>query len=804
MKKRNLLTLLVAAALAANAQDAPENAQAQTTDTAGSDLATLNEVTVIGQKIDRSLQETISGTTILDDALFEDTAAVNLSDVLDYTSNVNIANTGNYNSFIIRGINARGVEGGGTELSSMFIDGAYLPLSVFYGNLPLWDMEQVVINKGPQSTTQGRNSLAGTIHLQSKRPEFDNTASVQLGIGSDGWQNAAVMLNGQAGEDFAIRLSAQHNRSDGQITNIYLNDDEHDFSKNTSVSLQFLYEPSDDTSALLTLGYIDDSRGVRLTCNESNSTAALPCARGDLKASQAIKPHHDIDTNYQTLELKQRISDNWTFKSLTSHTGVSDDDYEDWTRYNPDAASYPTAGGQALSASETYNGWDRESLSQEFRFDFENERLRSSSGIYWARNTTERYRDGNVPYDFADFLGALDSSGALSLDAGQEYIQLRVAEDGGEYETNTFAIFNDTDFDVTDRFTINAGIRYDNEKVSVNSLLQTTRAEDMSSFDQSLPNSVQYTAAQTSLANAACGLNPQLCGASFTQIISALNQQQMPELNAIVDGYLASTVNNGYNKPVEKRTTTFLPKLGFSYDVNDNVTVGYLYSRGYRSGGAGVNTGTGQAFEYKPEYLDNHELSLKSNWLDGRLSANVNAYYAKWKDQQVGVLGNANPYDQRTTNAGKSELYGLELDTYYAHDSGVYGFANVALTHTEYKEFDNNGVSYAGNEFAYVPRATANIGIGYRDESGWNGSITTKLTKGSYQDASNTRKSPGYGMTNFRLGYEGKNWQVNAFVNNVFNKKVEERYWQFNINAFASASVFLPERSYGMTFKYDF
>lgn len=771
---------------------------------ANNEATTLNDVTVIGQKIDRSLQETVAGTSILDETLTQDTAAVNLSDVLDYASNVNMANTGNYNSFVIRGINAKGVDGGGTELGSVFLNGAYLPVSAFHGALALWDIEQVVINKGPQSTTQGRNSLAGTIHLQNKRPEFDNSGSVRMGLGSDGWKNTAIMLNRQASEDFAIRLSAQHNRKDGQITNIYLNDDAHDYTKNTSVNLQLLYEPSDETSALLTVGHIDDSQGERMTCTENNSTAVYPCMRGDLKANQAIKPRHNVETNYQTLEFKQNLNTHWTFKSITSRTGVDDADYGDWTRYNPESPYYPTANGQPLPANETYNGWERESLSQEFRFNFENNRLRSSSGIYWARNTTERFRDGNVPYDFSSFLSALDPSGALALEGGKEYLQLKVAEDGGEYETNTFAIFNDTDFDVTERLTINAGLRYDNEKVSVNSLLQTSRADDLSTFDQNLPNSVQYTAAQTSLANAACALSAQLCGASFTQIISALNQQQLPDLNNIVDAYLASTINNGYNKPVSKRTQTFLPKLGFSYDLSDNVTVGYLYSRGYRSGGAGVNTGTGQPFEYKPEYLDNHEISLKSNWMNGRLSANTSLYYARWKDQQVGVLGNENPYDQRTANAGKSELYGLELDTYYTHDSGLYGFGNLAFTHTQYKEFDNNGVSYAGNEFAYVPRASANIGIGYRTGKGWNANMTTKLTKGSYQNANNKRKSPGYGITNVRLGYEGQSWQVNAFVNNIFNKKVEERYWQFSTSAFASASVYLPERSYGVTFQYDF
>lgn len=803
MKKLNLFTLLLTMALAANAEQDSTATDNQKQDSS-EDVEVLNEVIVIGQKINRSLQETVAGTSVLDDDFIEDTEAVNFAEVLDYASNVSLIETGNYNSFSIRGINIKGLDGGGTELGSIFLNDAFIPVPVFHGNLALWDIDQVVINKGPQSTTQGKNSLAGTVHLQNHRPIFGTEAAVQFGVGNYGRQQAALMFNSQLGDNFAVRISAQHNENDGQITNIYLNDKQHDFSKNTSANLQFLYEPSEATSALLTLGSIDDSRGVRLTCNETNSTADYPCQRGQMRANQSIKPHHNINTNYQVLNISHQFNSNWSFKSITGRTDVEDDDYEDWTRYNVEAPNYPQAAGQRFEANENYNGWERESLNQEFRLNFENSRVRSSSGIYWARNTTYRYRDGLVPYDFSSFLSALDASGALALAAGEEYLRLRVSEDGGTYETNNIAIFNDTDFDLTDRLTLNIGLRYDREKTSVISKILTARADDLATLDQALPNSVQYTAAGTSLANVACALNPQLCGASFTQILSALNQQQLPGLNAIADGYIASTINNGYNQPVEKTTRTFLPKLGIRYDVTDHIAVGYLFSRGYRSGGAGVNVGTGQAFEYEPEFLNNHEASLKTQWLGGRLTANVSAYYSKWKDQQINLIGNANPYDQETANAGKSELYGVELDVSYIGNSGLYGFANMALTRTEFKQFVNNGVDYSGNEFPDTPRASAAFGLGYRTEMGWNTNFTTRVLEGSYQQANNARKSPGYSMTDFRLGYDGGDWQITAFVNNVFDRKVENRYWVFNQLSFASASMYLPLRNYGLNFRYDF
>lgn len=804
--KRNVLSIAVLIGIQSIAQqaNATENSKKK-------EVVDLGTTVVTGQKIDRTLQETTAGTSLLNDIDIEEKSALNLDEVIDYATNVNLVETGNYNSFAIRGINANGEDGGGTELSSLLINGAYLPVAAFRGNLALWDMEQVVINKGPQSTTQGRNALAGTIVMQTKDPEFANLGSVRVGVGSHGGKNAAIMLNGKASDTFAVRLSAQHNQDDGQITNIYLNDDEHDFSENTSVNLKLLYQPSDATTAKLSLGYVEDSRGIRQTCTEENASANFPCKRGELKANQAVKPHHDFKTDFQTLELTHQFNKNWTIKSISSRTHIQEDDSDDWTRRNPESGNYPKQNGKPLDSSTIYNGWERDTLSQEFRVNYETDRLRTSTGLYGAQNQTRRYRSGNIPFDFSDFVRLLDTSGSLILGRGKEFIPLAITEKGGEYDVDTLAIFNDTDFDLNDRWTVNAGLRLEKEKVSVNSQLITTRATDLTEFDGTLPNNIStpvqlapnMAAQPVPLATAACAQNAQLCGTNLTTILGALSGQQLPDLNTLTDAQTAA-LNQAAGKSVTKETNTALPKLGLRYKVNDNTTVGYLYSRGYRSGGAGVNPGTGIAFEYKPEFLDNHEISVRNTSPNKRLTTSANLYYANWKDQQVTVFGDANPYDQTTTNAADSRLYGFEVESKYTHGNGLYGFANLALSDTEYKNFKNNDADYSGNEFKGAPRFKSTVGVGYYADNGFNGNIATRRTTGSFQEAGNFRKSRGYTMTDLRLGYEGDSWRINGYVKNLFDKKVEQRYWTFTNIAYASTPVFLPERSFGMNVQYDF
>lgn len=36
-----------------------------------------------------------------------------------------------------------------------------------------WDVEQIEVLRGPQSTTQGRNTMAGAIVVNTKDPTFD-------------------------------------------------------------------------------------------------------------------------------------------------------------------------------------------------------------------------------------------------------------------------------------------------------------------------------------------------------------------------------------------------------------------------------------------------------------------------------------------------------------------------------------------------------------------------------------------------------------------------------------------------------
>nr|WP_252097664.1 TonB-dependent receptor [Pseudoalteromonas sp. NBT06-2] len=70
------------------------------------------------------------------------------------------------------------------------------------------------------------------------------------------------------------------------------------------------------------------------------------------------------------------------------------------------------------------------------------------------------------------------------------------------------------------------------------------------------------------------------------------------------------------NEPlVDASFNAFLPKLGVSFHINDDMTTSFIFQKGYRSGGVGTNIARAATYTYDAEYTNNYELSYRSLWL---------------------------------------------------------------------------------------------------------------------------------------------------------------------------------------------
>jgi outer membrane receptor protein involved in Fe transport len=211
---RRLLAVAITATLvaASHAQPTAPAATTRSTD------VTLEPVVVTGEKITRSASETTSSVGVVNARQIEETGVRNLPDLFRLLGNVRDADFVD-SGIIIRGINSEGVGGpAGRPLATVYVDGiAQTDQGVRRGALGLWDMEQVEVFRGPQSTVSGRNALAGAIRMKSKDPTFERENAVQLRGGDQSSWGAAGMTSGAVSDRLAVRVAAEASHARGFV-----------------------------------------------------------------------------------------------------------------------------------------------------------------------------------------------------------------------------------------------------------------------------------------------------------------------------------------------------------------------------------------------------------------------------------------------------------------------------------------------------------------------------------------------------------------------------------------------------------
>ena len=116
--------------------------------------------------------------------------------------------------------------------------------------------------------------------------------------------------------------------------------------------------------------------------------------------------------------------------------------------------------------------------------------------------------------------------------------------------------------------------------------------------------------------------------------------------NAEVSGmYVPDGSPSGFfTQPDTSGKTTYhawSPMLSVSYHPGDHAHLYISYNRGYRTGGlTQLSSDPSQPplYPYQPEYSNNYELGLKTNYLENRFHANFSIFYNTVQDIQVPTL----------------------------------------------------------------------------------------------------------------------------------------------------------------------
>lgn len=672
----------------------------------------LDTLTVTGQKIERNQQETLDSVELYDWSSIEDnSSAFELYDFFEQSPNVSRFSNDDYS---IRGISSEGPTGAdeGGRLINVYIDGAaQTTKSSQAGAMSVWDVEQIEILRGPQSTTQGRNALAGAVIVKTKDPEFVSNGRARLLYGQANTYQAAVAQTGPISEKIAYRIAVDRQHSDGFIDNKTLDDQAWNENISTTVRGKLLYEVDQDSKLIFS------ASDISLKDYGDDSVQEDPFER---EAYDNYESAYLTDVNNYSLKFDKQLSDQFSVTSTTAYVKSTYDRSSD-----ADVAdSYDFSGVLHQDTQEDY-------YSQEFLFSYEDETFRSMLGVYFAGGGEEE----TVKFeDYTLNLNALLQGYGLPLTIpGGDAAVIGNLDSEKETSFDNYAVFANVDYSLTDDLTIIAGLRYDQE----------SRSTEFSS-----------AAEQTTLYDPILGLPAVIGGQPVS--LDFLLASQLAEYNGEGEGAESFSV--------------LLPKLGFNYSFNEHISTGLTVQRGYRAGGVSVNVIRGDAQEFDAESTTNYELAFRSMWLENKLMLNANVFHTDWKNQQVSVRGDGGAYDTYIENAAESQLSGFELSSRYQMSLNFIVSAGVGYVETEFNDFEVNGSDFSGNEFGRAPDWTANVGTTYRGGNGFFANARLNYVGSAYMNETNTTESDPYAITNTKIGYEKNQWSVYMYANNLFDR----------------------------------
>lgn len=507
----------------------------------------------------------------------------------------------------IRGVGQQDPVAGFEAGVGLYIDDVYLnrPQAAV---LDIYNVERIEVLRGPQGTLYGRNTIGGAIKYVTAELPDDLAVSVRGTYGSFDQADLIVTASTPVSDSLKIGASGARLSRGGFGDNINLGTE--NYNKDIWAARGTIEFESGPVFARLSGDYVKDNsearQGGRLIPGLFSGAPVLDDVF-DTRAGLNVVDQ-EVEAYGGALNVAIELSDTLTLKSITGYR-------EDSSTTPIDFDSLPEAD---LDVPAIY---DNDQFSQELQLLYEGDRLSGVFGAYYLN------ANAFTAFDVALFTtGALPAVGLPGLNA----------QTLGDVNTETWSVFGDFTYDLTDTVSVSVGGRYTNDRRE-SRVLRTTFIGGFS--DLFIPNSPAIPIATTSDFEGSEtfeDFNPR----------ASISWQPTPDHNVYFT-YSQGFKGGGFDP---RGQTTAAPDLDGDGDIDFDDQFEFL--------------------RFEPETVDSFELGYKASLLDNRLNIAIAGFLGQYDNVQipgsVGLDTNGDGVNDSfigiTSNAASADINGFEFE----------------------------------------------------------------------------------------------------------------------------------------------
>jgi iron complex outermembrane receptor protein len=420
------------------------------------DDSVLEEIVVTAQRREENLQEVPISVSTLSGARFENlfdagedirALATRVPSLYAESSNGRLAPR-----FYLRGLGNTDFDLAASQSVSIIMD-EVVQENVILKSFPLFDVERVEVLRGPQGTLFGRNTPAGIIKFDTRKPTDEAEGRVDLSYGRYGSTVVDAAVGGPLADNLSVRASMLYMNRDDWISNAFTEqDDVMGGFEDLAYRLQALWQITDNLSALANVhGRTMDGTASVFRANilgPGSNDLNVNFDRNTVFFDEGNNNPQEADALGGSLKLEWDVSDTMTVTSITAHETVENRSLGDidggfGAVFLPFQGPCPPGSDPATDVcipfpSQTQDGIDNlDQFTQEVRIAAD-----ASDRLFWQAGFF--YFDSEFAVTTFPFFAPPTT----------------VA-----HENTSWAVFGHVSYDISDVWNITGGVRYtDDEK----------------------------------------------------------------------------------------------------------------------------------------------------------------------------------------------------------------------------------------------------------------------------------------------------------------------------------------------------